>query len=139
MVRFGSTPDGTFGTLSVGGQSWYTVERPWVQNKPSISCIPAGTYPLVLGMFYSGDGPGGRPDYPAYEVQGVPGRSLIKIHKANRAIQLAGCIAPGKFLGCESGHWAVLDSTTAFKEFMLAAAAAQVDTLEVGWAPVEPA
>ena len=138
LRRFGSTPFGSFGTLSVGDHSWFTVERPWAQNKPSISCIPAGSYPLVLGTFYSGDGPGGKSDYPAYEVQNVPGRAQIKIHIANKASQLKGCIAPGKLLGAELGTWAVLESRTAYGEWMAAAVEAKVDQLVVQWAEREP-
>jgi hypothetical protein len=138
LRRFGSMPMGTFGTLHVGDQSWFTVERPWLYNKPSVSCIPAGRYPLTLGFFYSGDGVGGKPDYPAYELQGVPGRTLIKIHRANRASQVEGCIAVGKLLGSEAGQWAVLQSAIAYAEWMQAAAEAKVDALVVQWAPVEP-
>lgn len=138
LERWGSTPEGTFGRLTLDGHAWFTVERPWQQNLPSVSCIPAGTYPLVLGFFYSGDGVGGKPDYPAYELQDVPGRALIKIHRANRCTQVKGCIGVGTALGCESGRWAVLQSAVAYAEFMNAAAQANVDTITIQWAPVEP-
>lgn len=130
---------GVFGQLRLGTHWWFTVERPWLQNAPSVSCIPAGTYPLKLGFFYSGDGIGGKPDYPAYELQDVPGRALIKIHRANRASQVKGCIAIGKELGCEAGRWAVLQSAVAYGEWMTAAALANVDAITIVWAPVEPA
>lgn len=139
LERWGSTPWGTFGYLTLGSRSWVTVERPWFQNRPTVSCIPAGTYKLALGFFYSGDGIGGKPDYPAYELQHVPGRALIKIHKANRAMQLKGCIGIGQVIGCEGGQWAVLQSAVAYAEFMLAAAEANVDAITIRWAPVEPA
>lgn len=138
LERWGSTPMGTFGQLRLGTHWWFTVERPWLQNAPSVSCIPAGTYPLTLGFFYSGDGVGGKPDYPAYELRDVPGRSLIKIHRANIASQVKGCIAVGKQLGCEGGKWAVLRSAEAYAEFMAAAAEAHVHAITIGWAPVEP-
>jgi hypothetical protein len=138
LRRFGSIPNmGTFGTLHVGDQSWFTVERPWAQNKPSVSCIPAGSYPLKLGVFYSGDGVGGKPDYPAYEVLDVPGRALIKIHVANLALEVKGCIAVGKELGAELGTWALRRSREAFAEFMAAAAEAKIDRLIVQWNPPE--
>lgn len=128
---------GTFGRLTLGVQSWFTVERPWLDNAPSVSCIPSGLYPLVLGMFYSGDGVGGRPDYPAYELQHVPGRALIKIHRANVASQVKGCIALGKDLGCDGGKWGVLRSADAYAEFMTAAAEANVDTIDIRWVVAE--
>src|SRR5688572_31361757 len=73
LERFAYTPMGTFGLLSVdGGVPFRTVERPWARNMDGISCIPCGAYSLKLGMFYSGDGVGGKKDYPAYEILDVP-------------------------------------------------------------------
>ena len=129
---------GTFGQLTLGDKSWFTVERPWAQNKPSVSCIPAGWYPMTLGMFYSGDGPGGKADYPAYEITEVPGRAQIKIHKANIATQVEGCVALGKDLGAVEGVWAALRSKDAFTEFMQAAQTVGVDHIGIVWAAVEP-
>jgi len=65
-----------------------TLELPWKDNQTATSCAPAGTYPVVLE--YS----------PAFgthlwELKDVPGRSEIKIHPANFARQLRGCIALG--------------------------------------------
>lgn len=119
LIRFAYTPKGTFGWLSVdGGAPLYTVERPWMQNQSNISCIPCGTYRLKLGMFYAGDGVGGKRDYPAYEILDVPGRDLIKIHIANRYQQVNGCVAPGFELGVYGLDWAVLNSHLAFDHFM---------------------
>lgn len=137
LERFGSTPMGTFGRLTLGDASWFTVERPWMQNKPSVSCIPAGAYRMKLGFFYSGDGIGGKPDYPAYELLHVPGRALIKIHKGNRMLDVRGCIALGKDLGAEGGMWCVRRSADAYAEFMAAAAQADVDTIAIRWADPE--
>jgi hypothetical protein len=102
---------GTFGRLSCPEFRCYTVERPWKGNQPNISCFPVGFYPLVLGVFHKGN-------YPAYEIQRVPGRSLIKIHIANRAKEVMGCIAPGFELGWVEDSWAVLASTQAYHAFM---------------------
>ena len=137
LVRWGSTPMGTFGELTLGAQKWFTVERPWEDNKPSVSCIPAGTYPVKLGAFYSGDGVGGKPDYPAYEILNVPNRAQIKIHKANIALQVKGCIALGKDLGVDGLHWAVRRSADAFQEFMVAAALLAPSEITITWAEAE--
>jgi len=121
LPRFAYSPHGTFGRLSVdGGAPFYTVERPWANNAKGVSCIPCGTYVLKLGMFYSGDGPGGKRDYPAYEILGVPGRDQIKIHVANYMTQVEGCVAPGMTLGYNSEVqlWAVRNSQQAFDQFM---------------------
>lgn len=73
-------------------------------------------------MYYGGDGSGEKPDYPCWVVQDVPGRSEIKIHVANRAKQLRGCIAPGLGLGCVEYEWAVIQSAAAFQQLMEATA-----------------
>ena len=118
MEPFAYSPMGRFCNLTVeGGFSCYTVERPWLDNQPFKSCIPEGEYEILLGRYHRGDGGRG---YDAYELQDVPGRSLIKIHRANNMDQLLGCIAPGTTLGWYKGRWAVLNSTTAFRQFMQA-------------------
>jgi len=124
LERWADSPFGVFGTLRAGNQEWYTVERPWLDNAARISCIPPGHYAVQLGTFFSGDGPGGKPDYPAYEILDVPHRMDIKIHRANTAAEVAGCIAPGKNLGWVNERWAVLQSRLAFAEFMVAAVGA---------------
>jgi hypothetical protein len=105
LHRIAHTPLGVFGELTVEGTqfSCYTVERPWIDNLPEVSCIPEGTYNLVPGRYNRGG-------YPAFEVRGVSGRSLIKIHRGNTMHDLRGCIAPGDALGCVGGVWAVLRS-----------------------------
>lgn len=65
-----------------------TVELPWVGNQRNVSCIPVGKYNCVWS--YS----------PAFKrnlflVDGVVGRSGIRIHVANFVHQLRGCIAVG--------------------------------------------
>ena len=78
----------TLGELTMRGFSAKTIELPWRDNKPNISCIPKGTYTVKWTfsprfMKYT------------YEIQGVPKRSGIRIHSANYARQLNGCIALG--------------------------------------------
>jgi hypothetical protein len=115
---------GTFGKLHVPGEfECYTIERPWAQNRANVSCIPSGTYDLVLGRYNRGG-------YEAYEVVDVPGRELVKIHKANLATEVLGCIAPGFELGCLDGRWAVLRSLDAFDAFM-SAMGGEDGTLEI--------
>ena len=40
LKRYGSTPYGTFGELNIRGKVFYTVERQWLDNVRSISCVP---------------------------------------------------------------------------------------------------
>lgn len=131
LVRFGSTPFGTFGRMVFNDNiadvwSCFTVERPWAQNRPTFSCIPAGLYPLTLY-----DSPRhGR----VYLLQNVPQRANIEIHIANVSSELEGCIAPGKYLGWMPSAWAVQASATAFKELMMLPTA---DDIFISWQPVE--
>lgn len=111
LHRFGSTPYGTFGHLWFKEFQCYTVERPWLNNRPRESCIPQGQYRLVKVPFYRGG-------YDCYEICTVPGRSEIKIHIGNTSEDVIGCVALGKRLGCIESRWAVLESRKAFKEFM---------------------
>lgn len=121
LERWADSPDGIFGTLQVGDVELYTVERPWKNNKPSVSAIPVGTYPLRLGRYNRGG-------YAAYELEMPPGspRDLIKIHKANTMDELLGCIAVGLgrgYLSPKTGlpkRWAVTNSGDAFEKFMRA-------------------
>lgn len=120
LDRFADTPFGTFGRISVGPLTLYTVERPWEGNAPEVSCIPEGTYPLRLRPSPVVHRTSGGRYREGWEVCDVPGRTLIMIHPANRGVELAGCIAPGKGLGYTSGEWAVTNSRDAFEELMRA-------------------
>jgi len=111
LERFAYSPHGTFGRLIIPEFECFTVERPWLDNKPRESCIPEGEYPLILGRYNRGG-------YAAYEVKDVPNRSLIKIHIGNTIEDVIGCIAPGKSLGYLEKKWAVSSSRKAFTEFM---------------------
>ena len=124
-----SGPDGTFGKLILptGDTSlwWYTAEEEWQQNKPSVSCIPLGRYPLVRTIYQ-------RHQMPTFEVANVPGRSRILIHPGNTEEDTQGCILIGMALGFvtvtrdeDTGltkvrKQAVIESQRAFADFMAA-------------------
>lgn len=75
------------GWLYVAYAKFATIERPWLSNRPNISCIPEGSYQLKP---YSSE------RFPhVWELQDVPGRSLILIHAGNYAHDIQGCIAVG--------------------------------------------
>ena len=111
VERFGYTPMGTFGRLRYRGFSCYTVEKPWENNAPYISCIPVGIYPIELGRYNRGK-------YDCYELGRVPNRTLIKIHVANIAADLMGCIGLGNRLGIVDNWWAVLNSRVTHAAFI---------------------
>ena len=110
LERFAYTPIGTFGVLMVPSFRCYTVECPWQNNEPWVSCIPIGDYPLVRTTYHAGG-------YETLEVCNVPKRSEIKIHKGNTHMDVQGCIALGAGLGFVNNLWAVIDSTGAFNSF----------------------
>jgi hypothetical protein len=65
----------------------FTIELPWKDNQPKVSCIPEGRYELK--QRYS-------PRFSEHLlICGVKDRSFILIHPANNASkELRGCIAP---------------------------------------------
>ncbi|GGA95895.1 DUF5675 family protein [Agarivorans gilvus] len=112
---------GTFGQLfsPCGTPLAVSVERPWLNNQPSISCIPEGTYKIVpvnspkfgecLGLSAPTLG-------ISHDHSGIL-RTHILIHPANLASQLEGCIALGEKWGVLNGEWAVLNSRHACELF----------------------
>jgi len=122
-----STARGRFSRLQVGG-SWiepgafecFTGENPWKNNLPYISCIPEGTYNIVLGTFHRGG-------YPTYEILDVPGRTLIKFHRGTSMLNVWGCIAMGMKL-----EWAgVSSSKRAHDSFMEAMNGTRVGAITI--------
>jgi len=84
----------TYGSAGVNGKLLFygeeicrTLELPWKDNQPGISCIPEGHYPLRRRF---------SPRFKNhFEILGVPGRKYILFHAGNDALkELRGCIAP---------------------------------------------
>jgi hypothetical protein len=81
-----------------------TLELPWLNNRPQVSCIPTGTYDCEYRESAK---------YPQhYWVKNVPGRSWILIHQANfvgsnnprtHKPDLLGCIGVGNGYGDLNG------------------------------------
>jgi hypothetical protein len=79
-----------------------TLENPWLNNEPFISCIPIGEY---IVKTYSSN------KYPnVWELQDVEGRSYILIHSGNVEEHTQGCILVGRKWGFLGENIAVLDS-----------------------------
>lgn len=109
--------DEVFGVKLPNGQhGLYTIERPWLNNKQDVSCIPAGRYKAERDMYYGGDGPGGKRDYECFEIRNVPGRAEIKIHIANYVKDIIGCIGVG--MARDKDHPAIWSSTQGYNLFM---------------------
>lgn len=69
--------------------SCLSLERGWMDNKKSISCVPKGEY--ICKYEYSN-----RFKKNLWELKDVPNRSECKFHSANYWYQLNGCIALGR-------------------------------------------
>lgn len=86
----------TLGTLRIVGKKHnpiYTLENPWLENRPFISCIPQGTYKVL---------PYSSPRFPdVWELQNVIDRSKILIHAGNVEKDTSGCI----LVGTEAVYW----------------------------------
>jgi hypothetical protein len=110
LQRRPSIPQGTFGTITIKDLVLFTIELPWKNNENNVSCIPSGTY---LCKWTKSP----RLKKFTYEVTGVKGRSGIRIHSANFATQVLGCIALGITNGKMEGKRGVFGSTTAVRKF----------------------
>ena len=88
LKRIAETLAATFGAMIYNHIPFcVTVELPWKDNREDISRIPAGTYKLKKRL----SSPSFK--YPHWDILDVPGRTDCKVHKANWASQLKGCIA----------------------------------------------
>jgi hypothetical protein len=85
-----------------------SMELLWKNNNPSVSCIPAGEYickytksnsfsKLANERYFKKHGkkPEKEIEVHTYEIMNVTGRAGCRIHPANFAFQLRGCIALG--------------------------------------------
>ena len=102
-------PMGCIGELHIDDDFvCYTMEQPWRNNRPFVSCVPVGEY--VLKPYSSakygdvvalvGDG------VVAHQSEANEGdRYSCLFHSANWTSQLKGCVAPGKDIkwGTRSG------------------------------------
>lgn len=86
LKRIEYTPHGVYGLLSIDEEAPFavTLERPWLNNTPRISCIPVGTYRCkrVKSPTF-GD---------TFEILGVEGRSALLFHWGNFVRNSRGCV-----------------------------------------------
>jgi hypothetical protein len=88
-----------------------TLERPWADNAPNVSSIPAGTF-----TFHRRLSP--KRGYDVFITQDVPGRSDIEIHKGNLPSDSEGCILVGSTFGDLDAKHGITGSANAFERFM---------------------
>ncbi len=121
IVRQPSTDSGTFGQLSIEGNNFTCVslELPWLNDLPDISCIPIGSYQCTWRWSNAHN-------RNIYHVENVLNRTAVEIHSANIIAQLLGCIClgtemavfpMGTFPGIEVATKGVQHSQQAVAEF----------------------
>lgn len=100
-------------TLWAMDRTFYVLERPWLDNRSNISCIPAGAYKCS----YLERSPSGK-YRNIYLIEDVYGRIGILAHNGNLVIHTKGCLLIGKRRGMLGGQPAILASRTALAEFV---------------------
>jgi len=111
LQRVAYNKERTFGVLKENKVPFcLTLELPWKDNKPYISCIPSGEY--ICKRFTRPSG------VFTWEITKVPGRTLILFHIANLVRDLQGCVGTGEEFGILKNEPAILSSGRAFAEFM---------------------
>lgn len=107
-----------------------TLELPWRQNAPKISCIPAGRYQVVFAW-------SDRWNRLVPWLVGVPHRSAIEMHVGNVPRDTDGCI----IVGSEAAENAVLRSQKALARFeaWLGRAARELVFIQITDPPTRPA
>lgn len=119
LERFSYAPDGTFGRLKLpNGKRFFTVERPWLGNKPFESCIPDGIYTLERRRSEVVERTSDGNYVEGWEVTHVPGRTFIMIHPGNWPENFEGCIGVGLDYRVMDGRNGVTHSRSAFAQVM---------------------
>ena len=100
------SPDKTSGVLVFGNFDIKTIEKPNLDNRPMVSCIPEGTYLCKWSHMASHN-------VDHYELQNVKDRTAIFIHIAGSVHDVLGCIGSDRVsIGC-------LETYMAKEDFML--------------------
>lgn len=123
IERFCYSHEGTFGKIQIGGKTFYTCEPPWENNLEFASCIPEGKYGLKRDR---------HGEYQFFTLTNLPSNRMgIEFHVGNNKDDTEGCILVGKSLGYVRGHWAVINSKAAMREFYNLVRDGKVTTLHV--------
>ena len=113
LIRFPEFANSTFGMLIYRSFRRATVELPWHDDKPNISCISLGLHQC----FYAWSPRHGRDVYHVLD----PRRSGVEIDIANWSSELRGCMALGRkvvrFNGRPGRTWGVCNSGSSRRAF----------------------
>ncbi len=109
LERFAYLDNGTLGRMWAGDWNCYTIERPWLDNRPNVSCIPEGDYtcqPFSGNRFKD-----------VVQIMDVPDRTFILFHVANFPHDVEGCIGVGNSFVSDALEPAVYNSKDTLAEF----------------------
>lgn len=102
---------GTFGVLKIDKKLFcVTLERPNLQNKTSISCIPTGQY-ICKGYHSERFG-------ETWQVMNVPDRTYILFHGGNKKDDCKGCIMLGETVRTINGTRMIVTSKKTVARFL---------------------
>ena len=90
----------TFGVLWYGeANAQYTLERPWLDNREDVSCVPPG--PVRYDWEWSSKDGGLGVGKGAYRAnsEDTGGRDACLIHTCNLVSQITGCTGVGRRIG----------------------------------------
>lgn len=130
QTAFCSGPFGRFSELLVQGRTFYTVEKPWRDNRPFESCVPLGDYRLVWAPTTTKVPPqfDGHTWYMVGDTVDVRQSDKLRWgcawHIGATDEDVQGCAAPGRALGMiKSRHsdkrrWGVTGSTDTMLELL---------------------
>lgn len=97
LTRFACLADRTLGRLDYEDKSWWTVELPYKDNEPFVSCIPEDLYKLGrFSVIHGRKTTKNTAGFDGWEVMDVTGRTVILIHVANKPADVLGCIGLGQ-------------------------------------------
>lgn len=120
LERFCYSENGTFGKFidAEGRFLCYTVERPWNDNVPGVSCIPEGTYKATPfdsphhGETFILE----NPDLHVYKFEADKEQETdrclcLLAHVGNYATSVQGCVGVGRYLSANGSTWMVTESS----------------------------
>ncbi|MBO7920945.1 hypothetical protein J5X92_01775 [Alteromonas sp. K632G] len=121
LLRHTTDEQGTPGNMFIGPWFAHTLELPWRDNLPNLSCIPAGDYSMRLVKTRKPIG--GRSHL--YLIEDVPQRSSILAHAGTWAgnkekglkTSVLGCVLIGYRTGVHQNQRAIFDTRRAIGDF----------------------
>lgn len=125
LTRIRQTEILTLGVLtSEFFRPFYTLERPWQDNRPNVSCVPVGSY--RCDSFSS-------PKFgPTFLLRDVPDRDFIEFHWGSYVHDTEGCILLGtRFIELDADMAMLTGSKVGFREFIDALQSNQVTSFNL--------